>query len=325
MLQLEMTQPQIKPIESTQGYGKFIIEPLEAGYGHTLGNSLRRVLLSSLPGAAVTSIKIAGVNHEFQDIANVKEDVTDIVLNVKRLRLRSFSDSPVEMHLDVSGERVVTASDIVAPATVEIVTPDVVIATLDNSNSRLNMTLVVEKGRGYRSIELQEDQPIGQIPIDAVFTPVYKVNYIVENTRVGQMTNFDRIVMQIWSDGTISPEDALRQSARILVRHFSLISDYHDAAVEEPEQPVHSLSNIPIPAGIYDTPIEDLDLTVRAYNCLKRSNITRVGQVLTMSEEDLLAVRNFGEKSLDELRNKLLERSFLPSAEQISQLDMGEL
>lgn len=317
MLQLEMTQLHITTLETTPLYGRFTIEPLEAGYGRTLGNSLRRVLLSSLPGAAVTSIKINGVNHEFQDIPNVKEDVTEIVLNVKHLRLRCFSDSPVEMHLEVSGERVVTANDIVAPSTVEIMTPDLQIATLDNADARLSMVLVVEKGKGYRQVDGNEDQPIGQIPIDAIFTPVYKVNYIVENTRVGQMTNYDRIVMEVWSDGTIAPEDALREAANILVRHFSLIADYHGATVEEIEQPVHTLSNVPIPAHVYDTAIEDLDLSVRAYNCLKRSNITKVGQVLTMSQDDLLAVRNFGEKSLTELRDKLLERSFLPNPGQI--------
>ncbi len=315
--QLEMTQPHINIVETTPTYGRFIIEPLEAGYGYTLGNSLRRVLLSSLPGAAVTSIKINGVNHEFQDVPNVKEDVTEIVLNIKHLRLRCHSDSPVEMHLDVGGEREVTASDIVAPASVEIVTPDLHIATLDNPDAQLSMVLVVEKGKGYRPVDGNEDQPIGQIPIDAIFTPIYKVNYTVENTRVGQMTNFDRIVMEVWSDGTIPPEEALRNAAGVLVRHFSLIADYSGTTEVQLEQPTRTLSNIPIPAHIYDTPIEELDLSVRAYNCLKRSNITKVGQVLSMNQEDLLAVRNFGEKSLTELRDKLLERNFLPNPGQL--------
>ncbi len=313
MLQYEINQPHITAIETAPNYGKFIIEPLEAGYGRTLGNSLRRVLLSSLPGAAVTSIKINGVNHEFQDIPHVKEDVTEIVLNVKRLRLRSLSDSPVEMHLDVSGEREVTAADIDAPSTVEIVNPNLHIATLDSPEARLGMMLRVERGKGYRSVDIAEDQPIGQIPIDAIFTPVYKVKYDVENTRVGQMTNYDKIIMEVWSDGTLAPEDALRQAADILVGHFSLISNYQRDVLEEPAAPTSkTLSDYPIPPHIYETPIEDLDLSVRAYNCLKRSNITRVGQVLTMSQDDLLAVRNFGEKSLTELRDKLIERNFLP-------------
>jgi DNA-directed RNA polymerase subunit alpha len=267
-------------------------------------------LLSPLPGAAVTSVRIDGVQHEFQDIPNVMEDVTDIILNVKKLRLRSFSDHPVSMRLEVSGERVVTAADIVAPSTVEIVNPDLYIATLDNEHARLEMELVVEVGKGYVPADSKEDQPIGVIPVDAIYTPVQKVNYTVEHTRVGQMTNYDKIVMDIWTDGTLPPDEALRQSSDILVRHFTQLSNYH-ATLIEPEKP--PLSSMPIPQKIYDTPIEELDLSVRAYNCLKRSNITKVGQVLSMNEEDLLGVRNFGEKSLVELRERLLARNFLPN------------
>jgi DNA-directed RNA polymerase subunit alpha len=268
------------------------------------------VLLSSLPGAAVTSIRIDGVQHEFQDIPHVMEDVTDIVLNVKKLRLRSFSDHPVSMRLEVNGERVVTAADIMAPSTVEIVNPDLYIATLDNEDARLEMELVVETGRGYVPADSKEDQPIGVIPIDAIYTPVQKVNYTVEHTRVGQMTNYDKIVLDIWTDGTVMPDEALRQSADILVRHLTQLANYR-ATLAEPEKP--PLSSIPIPQKVYDTPIEELDLSVRAYNCLKRSNITKVGQVLSMNEEDLLGVRNFGEKSLQELRERLLIRNFLPN------------
>jgi len=277
----------------------------------TLGNALRRVLLSSLPGAAVTSVRIDRVQHEFQDIPNVKEDVTDIVLNIKKLRLRSFSDHPVSMRLEVSGEHEVTAADIAAPSTIEIVNPDLYIATLDNENAHLEMELVVEAGRGYDPADSKEDQPIGVIPVDAIYTPVQKVNYTVEHTRVGQMTNYDKIVMDIWTDGTVTPDEALRQSADILVRHFTQLANYR-ATLAEPEKP--PLSSMPIPQKIYDTPIEELDLSVRAYNCLKRSNITKVGQVLSMNEEDLLGVRNFGEKSLLELRERLLARNFLPNA-----------
>jgi len=276
----------------------------------TLGNALRRVLLSSLPGAAVTSIKIEGVQHEFQDVAHVKEDVTDIVLNVKRLRLRSFSDHQVMMRLDVSGEREVTAVDILAPSTVEIVNKDLHIATLDSPEAHLDMDLVVETGKGYVPAESKEGQPIGIIPVDAIFTPVQKVNYAVEHTRVGQMTNYDKIVLQVWTDGTITPDEAVRQASQILVRHFTQIADYH-AVLAEPDKP--PLSSYPIPPQVYDTPIEELDLSVRAYNCLKRSNITKVGQVLSMNEEDLLAVRNFGEKSLQELRERLILKRFLPN------------
>jgi len=305
-----MTLPRIKNIRTQGNYASYDIEPLEAGYGVTLGNALRRVLLSSLSGAAVTSIRIEGVQHEFQDVPNVLEDVTDIVLNVKKLRLRSFSDHPVTMRLEVSGEREVTAADIAAPSTVEIVNPELHIATLDNDNARLEMELVVETGRGYVPADSKEDQPIGVIPVDAIYTPVQKVNYTVEHTRVGQMTNFDKLILEITTDGTITPDEALRQSADILVRHFTQLSNYRAMAVEQEKPP---LSSLPIPPKIYDTPIEELDLSVRAYNCLKRSNITKVGQVLSMNEEDLLGVRNFGEKSLIELRERLLQRNFLPN------------
>jgi DNA-directed RNA polymerase subunit alpha len=307
---LEITLPRIKNTKTQGNYASYDIEPLEAGYGMTLGNALRRVLLSSLPGAAVTSIRIDGVQHEFQDVPHVKEDVTDIVLNIKKLRLRSYSDHPVSMRLEVSGERVVTAADILAPSTVEIVNPDLYIATLDNADARLEMELVVETGKGYVPADSKEDQPIGVIPVDAIYTPVQKVNYTVEHTRVGQMTNYDKIVLEIWTDGTITPDEALRQSADILVRHFTQLANYRAVLVEPEKAP---LSSIPIPPKIYETPIEELDLSVRAYNCLKRSNITKVGQVLSMNEDDLLGVRNFGEKSLQELREKLLVRSFLPN------------
>src|SRR5437588_7532345 len=305
----DITLPRIKNTKTQGNYASYDIEPLEAGYGVTLGNSLRRVLLSSLAGAAVTSIRIEGVQHEFQDIPNVMEDVTDIVLNVKQLRLRSFSDHPVTMRLEVTGEHVVTAADIMAPSTVEIVNPDLHIATLDNENARLEMELVVEAGRGYVPADSKEDQPIGVIPVDAIYTPVQNVNYAVEHTRVGQITNFDKVILEITTDGTITPDEALRQSADILVRHFTQLSNYR-AVLTEPEKA--PLSSLPIPQKIYDTPIEELDLSVRAYNCLKRSNITKVGQVLSMNEEDLLGVRNFGEKSLQELRERLLARNFLP-------------
>src|SRR5436305_3757638 len=306
----DITLPRIKNTKTQGNYASYDIEPLEAGYGMTLGNALRRVLLSSLPGAAVTSIRIEGVQHEFQDIPNVMEDVTDIVLNVKKLRLRSFSDHAVSMRVEASVERELTAADIVAPSTVEIVNPELHIATLDGENARLDMELVIESGRGYVPADSKEDQPIGVIPVDAIYTPVQKVNYTVEHTRVGQMTNYDKIVLDVWTDGTITPDEALRQSADILVRHFTQLANYR-AVLAEPEKP--PLSSMPIPPKIYETPIEELDLSVRAYNCLKRSNITKVGQVLSMNEDDLLGVRNFGEKSLQELRERLLARNFLPN------------
>jgi DNA-directed RNA polymerase subunit alpha len=311
---LDIAVPHITSTESEQNYASYDIEPLEAGYGSTLGNSLRRVLLSSLSGAAITSIKIDGVQHEFQDVPGVKEDVTDIVLNVKRLRLRSFSDRPVTMRLEVSGERDVTGADIQAPSTIEIVNPEVHICTVDDPSAHFEMEMVVEAGKGYVPAESKEDQPIGQIPVDAIFTPVERVSYTVSNTRVGQMTNYDKIVLQIWTDGTVTPDEALRQASHILVQHFQMIAEWNEPTLVEPVLPaLPGVTPYQIPQKIYDTPIEELDLSVRAYNCLKRSNITKVGQVLTMSRDDLLAVRNFGEKSLTELADRLMQRKLLPA------------
>ena len=311
---LDIAVPHITASESEQNYASYDIEPLEAGYGSTLGNSLRRVLLSSLSGAAITSIKIDGVQHEFQDVPGVKEDVTDIVLNIKRLRLRSFSDRPVTMRLEVTGEHDVSGADIQAPSSVEIVNPDVHICTVDDPHAHFEMEMVVETGKGYVPAESKEDQPIGQIPVDAIFTPVERVSYAVSNTRVGQMTNYDKIVLQIWTDGTVTPDEALRQASHILVQHFQMIAEWNEPGIVEPAlPPLPGVTPYQIPQKIYDTPIEELDLSVRAYNCLKRSNITKVGQVLTMSRDDLLAVRNFGEKSLTELADRLIQRKLLPA------------
>ena len=314
---LELALPRITPVESEQNYASYDVEPLEAGYGRTLGNALRRVLLSSLPGAAITSIKIEGAQHEFQDVKGIREDVTDIVLNVKKIRLKSASDRPVTMRIEVSGERVVTAADIQAPSTIEVVTPDVYICTLDDDDAHLDMELVVESGKGYVPAESKEGQAIGVIPVDAIFSPVQKVNYTVENTRVGQMTNYDKITLQIWTDGSINPDDALKQAAQVLVQHFQMIADHAEPTVESDTvgagmQLPPGATTYQIPQRVFDTPIEELDLSVRAFNCLKRSGITRVGQVLMMSQDDLLAVRNFGEKSLNELKDTLIARHFLP-------------
>jgi len=303
--------PTITKTQTQGNDARYAIGPLAPGYGRSFGNALRRVLLSSLPGAAVTSLQIEGVHHEFQSIEHIREDVTDIVLNVKKLRLRSFSDHPVSLRLEVSGECDVTAADILAPETVEIVNPELHLATLDNESARLEMKLVVENGRGYVPAGSKEDQPIGVIPIDAIYTPVQKVNATVEQTCEGQMTNSERIVLEITTDGTITPDEALRQSADILVRHLTVFATYR-ASLPEPEKA--SLSSLPIPKTIYETPIEELDLSARTYNSLKRKNITLVGQILSMSEEALLGVRNFGVKSLQELRERLLVRTFLPDA-----------
>lgn len=306
---LDIVLPQIANLEETAEFGRFAVGPMERGYGITVGNALRRVLLSSLPGAAVTSVRISGIWHEFSDIPHVREDAMGIVLNLKRLYVRSLSDEPVMLRLHATGAQELTAADIVAPPEVEVVNPDLHIATLDTAEAVLELEMVVERGRGYQPAEAHEGElPIGTIPVDAVFSPVRKVQYEMERARIGQATDYDRLVMSIWTNGTITPREAFSRAAQILVRHFSLVMEFGLAeAMRLDETMVTSLT---IPSQVYDAPIEDLELSVRAYNCLKRSGITRVGQVLEMSEDDLLAVWNFGRKSLDELRERLHAKGY---------------
>ena len=327
---LDIILPKVTSIVSSDNYGRYQVEPLEPGFGVTLGNALRRILLSSLPGAAVTSMKIDDVYHEFSDIPHVREDTTELVLNLKQLRLRLHSDRPTQLVLQASGAGQVTAADIICPPEVEVVNPELHIATLDSGDAKLNIEMTVEKGKGYVPSEHREGLPIGVIPIDAVYTPIRKVNFSVEHTRVGQVTDYDRLVLEIWSDGTITPNDALSQSADILVRHMNLLLDLAAKPVARVEK--QPLATTTIPSKVYDIPIEDLDLSVRAYNCLKRAGITKVGQVLEMSEEDLLGVRNFGRKSLEELRDKLRQRGFIegsrlaeaPAAEEAEETEEEE-
>lgn len=299
---LETYTPKVECIKSSENQGTFQIEPLEPGYGVTLGNALRRVLLSSLPGAAVTSIKIDGVYHEFATVPGVREDTTELILNVKKLRLKSYSEQPVQLRLQAKGPGVVTAADLVAPSDVEVVNPELHLATLDSAESSLEMELVVEKGKGYLPSDGREAPSIGVIPIDAIFTPIRRVNYTIEHVRVGSRTDLDRLVIDVISDGTISPTDALSESANILVRYFSIFTELGQAGKRGERAVIGTRAAV---GKDYDRPIEDLDLSVRAYNCLKRSGITKIGQLLEMSEEDLLAVRNFGQKSLDELKQRL--------------------
>ncbi len=305
---VDITLPRIECLEAEERYGKYEVQPLESGYGITLGNALRRVLLSSLPGAAITSIKIDGVYHEFSDIPNIKEDVTELILNTKKIRVRSFSQDPVMLRLDVNGQRDVTAADIYCPSDVEIVNPELHLATLDSKDAHLSMEFSVERGKGYIPSDQKDGLPIGVIPVDAIFTPIEKVVYNTEHTRVGQMINYDRLLLEIWTDGTITPGDALQQASEILVKHFSLIAGFNEVPAEAEKTPI---SAFPIPTKLYDMPIEELDLSTRSYNCLKRSNITKVGQVLAMNEDDLLSVRNFGRKSLDELYDRLRVRGLI--------------
>jgi len=301
--------PKIEFDASSRNYGRFIIGPLESGYGITLGNALRRVLLSSLPGAAVTSIRISGVHHEFSVIPHVKEDTTALILNVKQLRLQLQGDESARLHIEVNGEGEITAGDIESPLQVEIVNPDLHLLTADSSEAELDMELVVECGKGYSPAEERGKLPIGEIPVDAVFSPIRKANFIVERARVGQMTNFDRLIMEIWTDGTIEPEDAMSSAAQILVEHLSLLVGVSEAPPKEEEEAVEGL----IPSRIYETPIEELELSVRAYNCLKRAGITKVGEILEKmaeGEDEILTIRNFGKKSLVELKERLETKGF---------------
>jgi DNA-directed RNA polymerase subunit alpha len=305
---IELENPQIEPVEEAGTYAKYEAGPLQAGYGVTLGNALRRVLLSSLDGAAVTSIQIRDVYQEFSTIPGVKEDVTQIVLNVKKLRLKSFATHPVQLRLIKSGAGQVTAADIAESADVEIINPDLVLMTLDTDDVTIEMDLTVERGVGYLGAERSEQLPIGVIAIDAIFTPVRKVNYWVESMRVGQMTNYDKLTIEIETDGAITPEEALSRSAEILVNQFRpFVTIGMAAVVGDTAAP----GMAQLPPNMLDMPIEELDLPMRAYNSLKRNNIVKVGQLLQLKDDDLLRMRNFGKKSLDEMKERLRMRGFI--------------
>src|SRR5438132_6913781 len=304
------TAPAVREIESSADYGKFEIEPLEPGFGVTLGNSLRRVLLSSLPGAAITSVSIDGVAHEFSAIPQVREDVTEILLNVKEINVVSHTDDPVRLTLDVRGPKAVSAGDIETPSDVEVRNPEQHIATLDGPRAALRMDLTVERGKGYVTAERnkKEGQPIGVIPIDAIFTPVVKANFLIEKTRVGQETDWDKLILEVWTDGTIVPDQAISEAAKQFTSHLGLFTRFTERIkdADVPQQKGNDLSS-----RLADVPIEDLDLSVRALNCLKANEITKVGQLVALREEDLLSLRNFGRKSLDEIKEKLVQRGFL--------------
>jgi DNA-directed RNA polymerase subunit alpha len=305
--------PQVKKLETSANYGKFDIEPLDPGFGTTLGNTLRRVLLSSLWGAAVTSIQIDGVAHEFTAIPHVKEDVTEVILNLKKLCLKSFTEDPVTLLLDVKGAAEVHASHITASSDVEIVNPDLYICTLA-AKGHLRMELNVERGKGYVPAERnkREGQPIGVIPIDAIFSPVEKANFTVEKTRVGQSTDYDRLLIEVWTDGTMSPEEAVSHAASLFTQHLELFVRFGDSIKRREDELSGAKSG---QNRLMDTPIEELDLSVRAFNCLKANEIQTVGQLLQKREEELLALRNFGRKSLDEIKEKLVEKGFIKPEE----------
>ncbi|HEY4691207.1 MAG TPA: DNA-directed RNA polymerase subunit alpha [Anaerolineae bacterium] len=314
MASLSMVLPKIETEESTLNYGRYIIGPLEQGYGITLGNALRRVLLSSLPGAAVTSLRMSDVYHEFTHIPYVREDMVQVILQVKQLRVKLHGEEPVRLRLEVRGEGTVTASDIQCPPEVEIINPDLYLFTVDNDKARLELELTVEPGRGYSPAEERGRLPIGELPVDAIFSPVRRCRFDVERARVGQMTNYDKLVLEIWSDGTMRPQEALSQAARILMQHFSLVAGVTEETQLE-KVPVTASS---IPQEIYETPIEQLDLSVRVFNSLKRTGITNVGEVLEMlarGQDAMLTIRNFGAKSYAELREKLIAKGFLKAEE----------
>jgi len=306
---LNMVLPKIEVEASSQNYGHFVISPLESGYGITLGNALRRVLLSSLPGAAITSIRLSGIHHEFTAIPHVREDMTRLILNVKQIRLRARSEEPVRIHVEVSSEGPVTAGDIVCPPEVEIINKDQYLLTADANDVDLDIEMEVRVGRGYSPAEERGRLPLGEIPVDAIYSPVRKAAYRVERTRIGQQTDYDKLNLEIWTDGTLTPDDALRRAANILVQHLTLLAGAETAVVEKKEEVLEG-----IPARVFDAPIEELELTVRAYNCLKRAGITKVGEILKRmekGEDEMLAIRNFGKKSLDELVDKLREKNYL--------------
>ena len=302
---IEIEKPRIECQESPDdlSYGKFVIEPLERGYGTTLGNSLRRVLLSSLPGTAPTSIRIAGVQHEFSTIPGVKEDVTEIVLNVKGIIARLHCDGPKTVYIEAAGECEVTAGDIKADAEVEILNPELHIASL-GPDGALSMEITLDHGRGYIPADKNKSaqQVIGTIPVDSIYAPVLKVNYAVENTRVGNQTDFDKLTIEVWTDKTISARDALSLGAKILCDHFTLFTDLSDTignsctvVEKEPERP----------DTVMKMTIEELDLSVRSFNCLKRANINTVEDLTNKTEEEMIKVRNLGRKSLEEVEHKL--------------------
>ncbi len=306
----QMSLPRIEKVAHGDTHGRYEIEPLEEGYGVTLGNSLRRILLSSLPGAGITAVRIDGIHHEFSDIPGVREDMTEVMLNLKKVRLKYTGEDPIRIDLDVAGAREVTAGDITTPTQVEIVNPDLYLLTIDDDAASLHAELTVQRGKGYASIEQRDDMDLGTIPIDAVFVPIKRVNYVIERTRVGPMTTYERLVLEIWTDGTMTPDDALNQSAQILTRHFQQIAEF-SGQVDLIDVPRAAGAPRVLPQQVYDTPIEALDLSPRAYNSLKRAGVSKVGEVLEKNEEELLNVRNFGRKSLDELRERLILKKFI--------------
>ena len=297
----------------SRNYGRFVISPLESGFGMTLGTALRRILLSSLPGAAITSIRVSDVHHEFSAIPDVREDMTQLILQVKQLRLKLYDVETARLRLEHRGEGTVTAADIQTPSEVEIINTDLYLFTADAADAYIEVEFEVQSGRGYSPAEDRGRLPIGELPVDAIFSPVRRVNFEVERARVGQRTNYDKLVIEIWTDGTVRPEDALTQAAQILMKHLSVMGADFGSIPDEgyPTEPEPGKRDHD---QLYEKPIEELDLSVRVFNSLKRTGITTIGDVLDMLDrgpDAMLAIRNFGEKSLDELVEKLKEKGYL--------------
>lgn len=305
----EAPKPEIRVLETQDNYGKFSVGPLEPGYGITLGNPMRRVLLTSIPGTAVTWVKIEGVLHEFSTIAHMKEDVAEFLISVKAIRLKSLAERPGKLRLEIAREGAVSAGDISVSSDFEIVNPELHLASMESADGQLSVEFNVEQGKGYVPAGQTEGLPIGVLPVDAIFSPVRKVNYVVESTRVGQITNYERLVIDVWTDGTVNPVDAVKKGAELLLEQFFLFANADKAGEGTAERPSFTAT---IPMEQYNTPIEKLNLSSRTLNCLKRSNINKVGQVLEIEKSDFLKIRNFGTKSLDELFDKLKEFGLLP-------------
>ncbi len=308
---IEIEKPKIEIVELSEDnrYGKFVCEPLERGYGTTLGNSLRRILLSSLQGAAITAVKIEGVLHEFSTIPGVREDVTDIILNLKTLRLKMHNDEPKTLRIERLIEGEVTARDIIADPDIEVLNPELHLATVDASGS-LKMEITVERGRGYVPGDKNKkpDHVIGVIPIDSIFSPIQRVNYQITDTRVGNVTDYDKLTLEVWTDGSIRPEEAVSKSASIMVAHLKLFQNL--AGIIPEEDSIDGTFTEVVEEGnskIMDMTIEDLDLSVRSYNCLKRAGINTVADLVQKSEDDMMKVRNLGRKSMEEVKKKLIE------------------
>jgi DNA-directed RNA polymerase subunit alpha len=308
--------PKIESTAMTREYGRFVFGPLERGYGITLGNSLRRVLLASLPGVAITSIRVTDAPHEFSAIPFVREDMMQLILHIKQLRLSLHDTDMARLRLEVHGAGTVTAADIQLPPEAEVINTDLYLFTVDSDDAFLEIEMTAETGRGYSPAEERGRLPIGELPVDAIFSPIRRVSYDVEKTRVGQIADYDRVIMEIWTDGTIKPEDALAQSAQILTQHLRPLAGVSEETFMPVEEEVVEEQ---IPNEIYDAPIEQLDLSVRVFNSLKRTGITKVGEMLEMldrGDETMLAIRNFGEKSLEELKHQLRAKGFLPDEEE---------